>query len=173
MVVASRSDEEQTLVVDSDVPAHLSVKQLAERTFVEESAAMPGPFPGTASTRKNHWIAAGGLLVAVVVAVLWSLWPAEEEAPAPLMGQLVVNAIPWGRVSAFIGEDGESYDQWVGSYTPLSVTLPPGSYKIQLKNDNFEGPQSVDVEVQVNETARRLCRFTEVSTDAFFNKMGW
>jgi hypothetical protein len=79
----------------------------------------------------------------------------ETVKPVVPQGQLIIDASPWAEVRHITDEKKKDYMDGVGTtYTPYAVSLPPGSYKIELFNPNSKKPANATVTVRVNETAR-------------------
>ena len=81
--------------------------------------------------------------------------PTDTVKPAVPQGQLIVDASPWAEVRHITDEKKKDYMEGVATtYTPYAVSLPPGSYKIELFNPNSKKTAQGTAIVRVNETAR-------------------
>ncbi len=103
--------------------------------------------------------------VLVVAATVWLL----IGSPAP-PGVLIVDARPWAQVTEVTDEAG---NQFLASpaYTPLRLTVDPGSYRISLRNEETE--QQLTAEVTASETVTRVAEFSETDIDDFFRGLGF
>ena len=176
--------DEKTVCLDVDETVCVSPSEEATRVEQRASPAVADrAIREFVHRRRFAVVAAVSALLAVVggAAIWWSRPLAVKptgtvktpQAFQPVTGRLIINAIPWGRLSAVVDKDGQLHPERVGTYTPVAVDLPPGRYKIRLVNDGFDEPRELDVEVRSRETARCLGQFTEVSIDEFFEQLGW
>jgi len=116
--------------------------------------------------RKVLWGVAAGVaaLVAVVAAaVLLTGGPVAT-------GSVVIDAIPWGTVTAIEDEGGELQPLPTDPSTPLSLTLPLGAYKVTVAGPPPESRSeqvSVRVEAGVPVIAP-LVRFRVVTPEEYF-----
>ncbi|MCP4589616.1 MAG: hypothetical protein GY842_02620, partial [bacterium] len=85
-------------------------------------------------------------------------------------GVLIVDARPWAQVTEVTDEAG---NQFLASpaYTPLRLTVDPGSYRISLRNEQTE--QQLTAEVTASETVTRVAEFSETDIDDFFRGLGF
>jgi hypothetical protein len=72
-----------------------------------------------------------GFAVALLVLVVAGGVLLVPSGPTPT-GTVTLDAIPWATVSAIEGTDGSHHSVPEGASTPISVTLPVGTYKIHL-----------------------------------------
>ncbi len=90
--------------------------------------------------------------VAVVFAVVGSLlYRMFIYTPTPPLGYVALNILPWAEITKIVNAEGEEENELVGPgvrmVTPYKLSMPPGSYKIFLRNPAFE-PLVLDVEIQ-------------------------
>jgi tetratricopeptide (TPR) repeat protein len=133
----------------------------ASTTTVKKTAQRPRWLP---------WALGGGLAVAaLIVAVV--MWPRQAPVAPPVKtGTVTIDATPWATVTAIVASDGSSHVLPPDSVTPLSLELPPGTYRVTLT-----GPppdcKSEEVRVTVEEgrtsTSSEL-RFTPLTAEAYF-----
>ena len=102
--------------------------------------------------------------------------PAARIDPAPAAvapGTLVLTAIPWGQVTSIRDGGGQAHTLPADVYTPLMLSLPPGEYVIELRNEKSRQPATLTVRIESGREISELATFTEVSVDEFFASLGW
>jgi len=134
------------------------------------------PQPG----KRDRIIAAVlGLFVVVVATGLFLKWipipfvGGESDDPAPTgnIGTLVVDALPWARVVEVTNGEGEPVDLGRAVYTPMVLSLEPGTYKIVVRHDDF-GERVIETTLTAGETASELIPLTEISEDQLLRSLG-
>lgn len=130
--------------------------------------------PPPAQTSRRDWIAFAviGFSVMVIAAgVFFRLIPipflgSESEDPALTgpAGTLVINALPWAEIVEIRNSEGEEIALDGVNYTPLTLSLPAGSYQVVLRHGDL-GERSVNATVAEGETAAELVPFAEISED--------
>ena len=93
-------------------------------------------------------------------------------APIRLQGSLVVDARPWGQVLRLLRPDGSAAAP-PGDFTPLHLSLEPGTYFVELAHPDAEEPQVCEVEVIANASARCWVEFTATTPTEYFKRAGW
>jgi len=135
----------------------------------------PGPPPVAASSGVGKTglalgvLAAVGLVVIVLLGVVGGFYflrssptPGEEDPPearAPAVvgeGRVLLNALPWGEVRAIIDGQGEDHPLPAVPYTPLSLTLPAGSYRLTLRHPDRVASEVVEIEVAADRAVRSV-----------------
>jgi serine/threonine protein kinase len=129
----------------------LVLKPKAPQTASPETAG-PGPAPSTHG-QTTDTTGAGHAAV----------------APAPL----IVDALPWAELIEIIDARGGAHPVGPNSYTPLSLELPPGEYKLSLKNPDFPEPLSVSVTVQPGRMNACRAEFRRVDAGEYLKKAGF
>ncbi|MEO1365721.1 MAG: serine/threonine-protein kinase [Acidobacteriota bacterium] len=164
------------------------------------AAGMPAPRPGTPSpspaapppprrpgaagrapavTRRRVVIGAAAVLL--TAAAFWGLgrWlGTEPEQPvsapqlAPAFGRLVIDAVPWGRITSVLDADGREIPIGEPRDTPRVLALPAGPYSVRLEHPDFPASGPIDVTVPVAGTARVQGRLGAVGVDDYFRAAG-
>ena len=99
---------------------------------------------------------------------------AKERTPAAVQaGSLVVNAVPWGQVTAIVDAQGRAQKLPAGAVTPFVITLPPGRYTITVTNPDVAAPVSVTAEVTAGGAVRVLAQLRKVDPDELLKGLGW
>ena len=109
--------------------------------------------------------------VAVVAALVAVVAAARLLTGGPVTtASVVIDAIPWGTVTAIEGEDGEPQPLPPDPSTPLSLTLASGTYRVTVAGPPPESRSeqvSVRVETGVPVVAP-LVRFRVVTPEEYF-----
>ena len=155
----------------------------APRPPVAEAPAIPvvapkveKPVPPAAAARPRtaQWMVIGGVaaLVAIVVAVV-AMWPDKGPPAGGDTGTMVINAVPWAQVESIVDAQSSPQQLAGSTYTPLAVALPPGRYRISLRNPSRSEPLVVEAEVKIGETARApLADFGPIEVSTVLEKYG-
>lgn len=99
---------------------------------------------------------------------------AEDRARlAALMGQLAIDAVPWGEVTEIRNADGEVQALPGSHATPLLVTLMSGTYTVSIRNSDGGSPQELPVNVVAQQTVIATAKFNSLTTDAYFERSNW
>jgi serine/threonine-protein kinase len=124
-----------------------------------------------AASRRDRVVAAviGLAVVGIAAGVLFRLIPVpflggESDDPVRVeaVGTLVINALPWAQVVGIQNSEGERIDLQGAGYTPLAISLAPGSYQIVLRHDEF-GERTIVATVTAGETAAEWVPLGEIS----------
>jgi serine/threonine-protein kinase len=117
--------------------------------------------------RRMLGVAAIAVLV-VIVAVAGSLM---FNRPTP-MGAAVIDAVPWGSISAIESQDGGAVALPPSPTTPLSLTLPVGTYQVVVVGPPPESQtQRITVEIQRDvATQAPLIRFRALTPEEYFEQ---
>ena len=112
-------------------------------------------------------IAGGLVLVAVIAAAVVALL----SGPVPT-GALAIDAVPWATVTRIEAEDGTVQPLPAEASTPLTLTLPLGTYRITLAGPP---PQQESRVVTVQVSAEAVAspapeRFTTITLDEYFEQ---
>jgi serine/threonine-protein kinase len=113
--------------------------------------------------RRVAGVAAGALaLAALVVIVLLSL-------PAPT-GRVVIDAAPWGTITAITSEGGDARAVPEEAATPLRLSLPAGFYDVTIVGPPPESREErVGVTVEADgDVVAPLVRFETMTPEAYF-----
>jgi len=106
--------------------------------------------------KSRIYLVAGVIAALVVAGVLYRtlLW----TPPVP-HGYVALNVLPWGEVSKILGEDGKEIRLAGKTLTPCRLTLPEGSYVIQVTNPMFPGALLDTVRVRTDQVQRITKKF--------------
>ena len=85
-------------------------------------------------------------------------------------GDLILDALPWGRVVAIVGPDGQEEDLGESLFTPVRLSLPAGSYRVILENPAVEQPANFWVQVSPSVVRTKVYEFEPIDADAYFEK---
>ena len=109
--------------------------------------------------------------VSVATAVAAVIVSKMLTAPVPT-GTLVLDASPWGSIVAIQKENGESVAVPPSPFTPLSVTLPPGTYRLIIAGPPDETqPQQITVRIESGaSTMPPLVRFRALTPEQYFEE---
>jgi len=156
------------------VTPQATVAQAPAAPLVTPKVEKPAPAAVPARPKRAPWVLIGGAaaLVAIVAAVI-ALWPGGGPPVGNDTGTVVINAVPWGQVESIVDADDEAQGLGASSYTPMTVTLPPGRYRISLRNPARPDPLVVEAEVKAGETSRApLADFGGVEVSTVLEKYG-
>lgn len=108
---------------------------------------------------------AAAVVIAVIVAIMLFSGPAAS-------GTVVIDAAPWGTVSAIETESGEAVALPPSPSTPLSLTLPAGRYQVVVTGPPPESQtQRITIEIQRDATAEApLVRFRMLTPEEYFEQ---
>jgi serine/threonine protein kinase len=96
----------------------------------------------------------------------------SDQAPGIVAtGTLIIDAVPWAEVVRVSNGDGTNLELTGVRYTPLRLSVPPGSYRIKLRNDHF-GDRTVLAEVIANQTTHEPSIIGEIKEDEFLRSLG-
>jgi hypothetical protein len=135
---------------------------------VSPSAPQPAvrvPDRGTQLPMK--WIAAGVAAVAVVAAAAWMLTGGSAAT-----GTAVIDAAPWATITEIRDEAGDVQPLPPDASTPLSLTLPAGTYQIALAGPPPESKKEI-VTLRVNVGATSVApvtRFQSLTAEEYFEQ---
>ena len=115
-------------------------------------------------------LAAAGLIGALLVGM--RLMNPTPPPPIDTPGSLRLDAVPWAEVREIKNRDGESQPLNGSVYTPVVLSLEPGSYQISLVHPDFSEPRSVEVEILADESVQRSVEFEVVAVESYFDTVG-
>lgn len=93
--------------------------------------------------------------------------PAIATVPS---GDLILDALPWGRVVAIVGQEGEQQALEEDLFTPVRRSLPAGSYRVVLENPAVEEPAEFWVQVFPSGVTTKVHEFKPFDADVYFGK---
>jgi len=102
-------------------------------------------------------------ITAVVIVMLASISPA---------GTLVIDAVPWGTITAIEAENGERPPLPSPASTPLVISLPAGTYQVLVAGPTPESEaQRIGVTVRPNAASvAPTVRFRDVTPEEYFEQ---
>jgi hypothetical protein len=78
------------------------------------------------------------------------------STPAPSVGYVSLNILPWAEVTEVTNEQGEAVSGLGNAgekmITPCRLSLPAGKYNIQLSNPQFSASLQIPVAVETGRT---------------------
>ncbi len=95
-----------------------------------------------------------------------------NRSPAVAMGQVRIDANPWGQVEWVRGPGG-AVDLPETPTTPFLMTLPVGNYQAQINYPDAQAPQRCDLHVQPDQVATCWLDLAPVDAKSYFQKIGW
>ena len=133
----------------------------------------------SARTSRTPWLAVTGLLVVagLVAGFLWwrgnvQVTPVQPPVVAPAFGRLVIDAVPWARISSVLDAEGRQVPIGDQRETPRLLALPAGEYEIRLQHPDFPASGPILVTVPVAGTARIREQLGSLETDEYFRQTG-
>ena len=154
--------------------------EVIERTLTKQRTTSPRRERKQGGARRSWMaLAAAGLLFIVASALqitgVISLpgfgRPTENPVSAAPTGTLIINASPWAEVVEVSNSDGTELELPEAAYTPLVLSVNPGSYRIVLRNEEF-GEKTVTAEVEANETTNEPVSFAEIGEAEILRSLG-
>lgn len=154
----------------------------------------PGPSPteGFGMARRSSFpggsqgMAAAALAVLALLAAVVFVWhrmgpavdsnpdlePVDVTASQLSPGHLVLEASPWGELTAVV--DSEDQEIPVAArHTPLRLSIPPGRYRLTVRHPPSDQEQVLDIEIQSDGRLEQRVSFETIDAEAYFDAMGW
>ncbi|MBT8071659.1 MAG: protein kinase [Gammaproteobacteria bacterium] len=97
----------------------------------------------------------------------------EARRLAAMMGQLAIDAVPWGEVTEIRDAEGNVQQLPASNSTPMLVKLMAGSYTVSIRDSEGGTPQNLSVNVIAQQTAVATARFDSLTADAYFERSSW
>jgi serine/threonine protein kinase len=134
------------------------------KTIVAAAHSVVAAVPRDRRTLSIVAIAVGVVVVAVVGFTLLN-------GPAPT-GTVVIDAVPWGAITAIETESGEPVTLPSSASTPYSMTLPTGTYQVVVAGPPPESqPQRITVQVEKSvSTVVPLIHFRPLTPEEYFEE---
>ncbi|MEO1084731.1 MAG: serine/threonine-protein kinase [Acidobacteriota bacterium] len=129
----------------------------------------------------SRWALAAAAAALLTAAAYWGLgrWRAAEPVQpvgtpqlAPAFGRLVIDAVPWGRITSVLDATGREVPIGDPRETPRVLALPAGEYSVRLEHPDYPASGPIDVTVPVAGTARVQGRLGAVGADDYFRATG-
>lgn len=87
-------------------------------------------------------------------------------------GELVINALPWGRVEQVLDAARQPVALPDERSTPLQLKLPPGVYYVTVRHPDTAKPMSVQARVQPRQRAQATATFTNLGAEEYLRNAG-
>jgi serine/threonine protein kinase len=97
---------------------------------------------------------------------------APQPTPAAGTGALIIDALPWGEVVLVMDSKGGHHEPSSGRFTPLSLSLPPGDYTVEVRNPSFPKPVSASVSVRAAGVETKLLEFRRIDAADYLKRAG-
>ena len=162
-LAAIRGDKTPLVGTDVAVGAEVADRSGAPATRLE-------PAGGASNKNIATWALAAVALIAV--AVLGSRWLNFGSPPPPGdPGSLRLDAVPWAEIREIKNPEGQIQPLDGSKYTPVVLSLAPGTYQISLAHPDFS-VRSVEVEVLASESVDHRVEFEPRAVDSYFEAVG-
>ena len=106
--------------------------------------------------KSRIYVVAAAIAALVVAGVLYRTLLYTPSVP---QGYVALNVVPWGEVAKIVREDGKEMPLAAKTFTPCRLTLPEGSYIIEVTNPMFGKPLVDTVRVRTDEIQRITKKF--------------
>jgi serine/threonine protein kinase len=93
------------------------------------------------------------------------------QPPPAAIGQLVINALPWGEVKSIKDTQGIERLKKKPTYTPTIIPLPPGTYTIELSNPNSGKTVTRNAIVTNGTSAQVQVELDTIDADEYLKKI--
>jgi len=97
----------------------------------------------------------------------------EKQRIAATSGQMAIDATPWGEVIGIVDARGKAIELPENTITPLVVTVPEGSYRIQVRGSNPNLSQTLNVTVKRQSLKLARVAFDQLDANSYFEKSDW
>ncbi len=94
-------------------------------------------------------------------------------APPSGSGLVVVDALPWGEVTEVVDTRGKRHPLGDSPFTPMVLSLPPGDYRISVKNPGAPNAVTLAVTVRDGAVERKVAEFKRIDADQYLKKAGF
>ena len=91
-------------------------------------------------------------------------------AAAGQAGDLILDALPWGRVVSIVDHEGRLEDLGDNLFTPVRLSLPEGIYRVILENPSVDEPAEISVEVIASGVTRKIHEFAPYDAEKYFKR---
>jgi hypothetical protein len=110
---------------------------------------------------------------AAIIPLPPSATAAPSLAPAAPKGTLVIDALPWGEVVGVVDASGRHHEPADRRYTPLAIALPPGTYKVELRNPGVAEPLTRTATVRSEAVETVSVVFRRIGAQDYLQKTGF
>jgi serine/threonine protein kinase len=97
----------------------------------------------------------------------------EARRLAALMGQLAIDAVPWGEVTEIRDAQGALQELPSNNSTPMLLSLMSGSYTVSIQNGDGGSPQNLSIDVIAQQTVVATAKFDALTADDYFERSSW
>ena len=168
--IGADANDRQLLALRDQLVAALG-RQLAAATTVAEFDALAKLTDGKDRLFRSD--AAFAALQKTQPAERARIADAEQARLAAASGELVLNAYPWGTVEAVLDANRKPVALPADATTPVTLTLPAGSYVITFRHPRVDKPAQVIAKVEAKKKVSANATFTSISTQDYFSRAGW
>jgi len=111
-----------------------------------------------------------------VVLIFFNPWRPPTPTPTPktvVVGQLHIDANPWGQVEWIRGPDGNQIDLPPDRTTPFLITVPTGQYEALVTYPHGQVSDRCELPVQPDQITTCFLALAPVDATSYFQKLGW
>jgi len=170
--VAQPSSQEKTepLVREPAKKKGASVEKSVAGVAGQSKAIADAVQSGTVALFRDHRVL--GIFGIVAVAAIGVIVAITMFSGPVASGTVVIDAAPWGTISAIETEGGDAVALPPSSTTPLSISLPAGTYQVTLTGPPPESQtQQMTIQVQQDTTTDApLVRFRMLTPEDYFEQ---
>jgi serine/threonine-protein kinase PpkA len=98
---------------------------------------------------------------------------AEQVAADAPHGDLVLNAAPWAMVDSVLDANHQPVALPSDASTPLTLSLPPGSYVITFRHPQAAKTAQVIANVEAKKRVSAGATFPSITSQEYFSRAGW
>jgi len=98
---------------------------------------------------------------------------AEQARLEAERGELVLNAFPWARVEAVVDANGKAVALPPDTVTPLTLSLPAGSYRVTFRHPQATQANQVIAKVDAKKRSAYSAAFPTISARGYFTRAGF
>jgi len=99
--------------------------------------------------------------------------PHPRSVPASGSGLLIIDALPWGEVTEVLDSKGKRQSLGESPFTPLVLSLPPGDYKISIKNPGSPKPLTLTATIKDAGVEKKIAEFRRIDAEEYLKKAGF
>ena len=125
--------------------------------------------------RGKLWIGlAAGLVIMTVGLLAWLASSRFGSGSGPAASAtLVLHAVPWAQITEVVDAEGVSQLGTEPLFTPASLALPAGSYRVTLTHPEQSEPTVLEVQMGATGTLTERVVLQDVDVDQYFAEVGW
>jgi hypothetical protein len=99
--------------------------------------------------------------------------PSQLVATQVVPGTLMIDAVPWAEVTEIVDAQGKPQPVPTPGYTPITVEVPPGEYRVTFKDPMSPATRLATVHVTSAGRQRASVEFRRIDADEYFRNAGW